>query len=92
MQESLKQLGFDVESGKLDIDRVESSIAGTQRSKIRILLDIIETLEKELGEVPVEDLGARAEEEGIENWRDLIQKMKREGLLYEPKSGYIKKV
>jgi replicative DNA helicase Mcm len=92
MQQSLKQLGFDVEAGKLDIDRVESSIAGTQRSKIRILLDIIDTLEKELKEVPIEDLGARAEEEGIEDWQDLIQKMKREGLLYEPKSGYIKKV
>lgn len=92
MQESLKQLGFDVESGKLDIDRVESSIAGTQRSKIRVLLEIIDTLEKELKEVSIEDLGAKAEEEGIENWQDLIQKMKREGLLYEPKSGYIKKV
>lgn len=92
MQHSLRQLGFDVESGKMDIDRIESSIAGTQRSKIRVLLDIIDTLEKELKEVSVEDLGARAEEEGIIEWEDLIQKMKREGLLYEPKSGYIKKV
>ncbi len=92
MQYSLKQLGFDVESGKMDIDRMESSIAGSQRSKIRSLLDIVEKLEKELKEVPVEDLRAKAEEEGINNCDDLIQKMKREGLLYEPKSGYIKKV
>ncbi|OQX86577.1 MAG: hypothetical protein B6D55_05730 [Candidatus Omnitrophica bacterium 4484_70.2] len=92
MQYSLRQLGFDVESGKMDIDRMESSIAGSQRSKIRTLLDIVETLEKELKEVPVEDLGAKAEEEGIKDWHELIQKMKREGLLYEPKSGYIKKV
>ncbi|HIE41401.1 MAG TPA: minichromosome maintenance protein MCM [Candidatus Aenigmarchaeota archaeon] len=92
MQYSLKQLGFDVETGKMDIDRVESAIAGTQRSKIRILLDIIDNLEKEMKEVPIEDLGAQAEENGIVEWQELIQKMKREGLLYEPKSGYIKKV
>jgi len=92
MQASLRQLGFDAESKKLDIDRMESSVTGTQRSKIRILLDIIDKLEKEEKEVSIEDVGASAEDEGITDWQDLIQKLKREGLLYEPKSGYLKKV
>ena len=92
MRTSLKQLGFDVETDKLDIDRMETSVAGTQRSKIRVLLDIVDKLEKEMKEVSVEDVGAQAEEEGISDWRELIEKLKREGLLYEPKSGYLKKV
>ena len=91
LQASLRQLGFDPETKKIDIDRMESSVAGAQRSKIRILLDIIDSLEKESTEVSIEDIGAQAEEEGITEWQDLIQKLKREGILYEPRSGYIRK-
>ena len=92
MQASLRQLGFDTESKKLDIDRMEGSVAGTQRSKIRILLDIVDKLEKEMKEVLIEDVGAQAEDEGITEWQELVQKLKREGLLYEPKSGHLRKV
>ncbi len=92
MQVSLRQLGFDTESKKLDIDRAEGSVTGSQRSKIRVLLDIIDKLEKEMKEVLIEDVGAQAEDKGITEWQELVQKLKREGLLYEPKSGHLRKV
>ncbi len=92
MQVSLRQLGFDAETNKLDIDRMESSVAGTQRSKIRILLDIIDKLEKDSKEVSMEDVEALAEEEGLGEVKDMVQKLEREGVLYKPKPGFIKKV
>lgn len=93
MQISLKQLGFDPERGKLDIDRVETSVSGGQRSKMRVLLDLVERLEKEYGgEVAMEDLEAQAEEEGIANFQDMVQRLINEGVLYKPKPGFIKKV
>ncbi|MBN2095095.1 MAG: minichromosome maintenance protein MCM [Candidatus Aenigmarchaeota archaeon] len=95
MQVSLRQLGFDPEMGKLDIDRVESSVSGGQRSKMKILMDLIERMEKDSGAqdgIPMEDLEAQAEEEGIQNWSDMVQKMINEGVLYKPRSGFIKKI
>ncbi|RLJ00913.1 MAG: AAA family ATPase [Candidatus Aenigmatarchaeota archaeon] len=92
MQVSLRQLGFDAETNKLDIDRMESSVAGTQRSKIRILLDIIDKLEKDSKEVSMEDVEALAEEEGLGEVRGMVQKLEREGVLYKPKPGFIRKV
>ena len=92
MQVSLRQLGFDSETNKLDIDRMENSVAGTQRSKIRILLDIIDKLEKDSKEVSMEDVEALAEEEGLGDVRDMVQKLEREGVLYKPKPGFIRKV
>ncbi len=93
MKYSLMQLGFDPESKKIDIDRAESAIAASQRSKIRILLDIIDELEKEIGkEVPVDEIIRRAEEEGLREAENLLFRLKKEGIIYEPKAGFIKKV
>jgi replicative DNA helicase Mcm len=91
---SLIQLGYDYETGRIDIDKLESGITSSQRSKIRIIQDIITALEKELGkEVNVEDVIAQAEEQGIERNRaeETIRKLKDEGLVFEPKPGFIKR-
>jgi replicative DNA helicase Mcm len=92
MQVSLRQLGFDPEMGKMDIDRVESSVSGGQRSKMRVLLDLIDKIKTEIGEVSMIDLEARAKEEGIANWEEMARKLKMEGVLWEPKTGFIDKV
>jgi replicative DNA helicase Mcm len=92
MQTSLRQLGFDPESGQMDIDRVETSVSGGQRSRMRVLMDVIDSIENEQGNVPLEDLEARATDEGIAHWEELVQKLKHEGVLYEPKPGHLKKV
>ena len=92
MKTSLMQLGYDHESGRIDIDKFEGGVSATQRSKIRIVLDVIARLQKETGkEVPVQDVEAAAEEEGVTNAGDVIDKLKREGLVFEPRPGHIKK-
>jgi len=93
MKYSLMQLGFDRETGQIDIDRVESGIGASQRSKIRIILDIVESLQKQTGrEVAIDDVLAEAESQGVERAEEVITKLKQEGMIFEPRSGFIKKL
>ncbi len=92
MKYSLMQFGYDYETGKMDIDRTEGT-PSSQRSKIMTLLNIIDRLEREHGkQVHIEDIVAAAEEEGLKDVEDLIQKLKREGMVFEPKQNYIQKI
>jgi len=42
--------------------------------------------------VLIEDVKAAAEEQGLEDAEEIIQKLKREGELFEPKHGHIRRV
>jgi replicative DNA helicase Mcm len=93
MKVSLRQFGFDPETGMIDIDRAEGGISSSQRSKIRIVLDVIEELTKIIGKtIPVEEIARRAREEGVEDIDEILKGMKNEGLIFEPKSGFIQKI
>lgn len=91
---SLRQFGFDPETGLIDIDRAEgASATSAQRSKIRIMLDIIEDLHNVIGKnIPVEEILRRAKESGVERPEEIIKKMKTEGLIFEPRPNVIQKV
>lgn len=94
MRRSIEQLGYDYETGKIDIDRTEGT-PSSQRSKIHTILDIIERLEKQLGkQIPKEELIATAQDEGVKESEveDLLQRLKREGLLFEPKPNFIQRI
>ncbi len=92
MKVSLQQFGYDYETGKIDIDRTEGT-SSSQRSKIRVLLDVIEALEKKIGkQIPKEDIIAEAEDHGLKGVDEMIQKMKSEGMLFEPKHNVIQKL
>ena len=94
MKYSLQQLGFDYETGKFDIDKTES-IPASQRSKIHIILDVIDMLEKKLGKpVPKEEIIAAAEEQGlkVETTEELLRRLKSEGSIFEPKLNYIESI
>ncbi len=89
---SLKQIGYDYETGRFDIDRTEGT-PSSKRSKIRKMMEIIERLEKEIGkQIPKEDIIAVAQDEGIKDAEELLNLLKREGLVFEPKQGLIQKV
>jgi len=91
---SLREFGFDPETGMIDIDRAEGAKAtSAQRSKIRIVLDIIEELHSAVGKIiPTEEVLKKCGEEGIENAEEIIKKMKSEGMVFEPKPRFIQKV
>jgi replicative DNA helicase Mcm len=94
MKSSLRQFGFEPETGKYDIDRMEGAKStAAQRSKIRVMIDVIDDISRRVGkDVPVEDLLKQARQEGLENAEDILRKMLNEGLIFQPRQGYINKL
>ena len=94
MRYSIQQLGYDYETGKIDIDKTEG-VPASQRNKIHAILDIIEMLEKKLGKpVAKEEIIATAEEQGIKapSTEELLRRLKTEGSIFEPKINYIERI
>ncbi|MGC9200377.1 MAG: minichromosome maintenance protein MCM [Candidatus Aenigmatarchaeota archaeon] len=94
MSYSLRQFGFEPETGTLDIDRAEGAKAtAVQRSKIRTVLTIIEDLEKVQGkEISFDDIVKRGKASGIEDIEEILRKMQQEGIIYSPRPGFISRI
>ncbi len=95
MKFSLEQLGRDTETGRFDIDKLESGISSSQRSRIREILEIIEDLDKKTGEAKISDIKAEAQDRwGMPSHvvDELIDKLKNDGSIYEPRHGILKKL
>jgi replicative DNA helicase Mcm len=89
----LKRVFVDPETGKLDTDWITVGTTKTRRDRARSIREIIKELEKEYGdEVPIEEVLDLAEEEGMEREKaeEMIEVMKRDGILFSPGSGVIK--
>jgi replicative DNA helicase Mcm len=89
----LRQVAVDPETGRLDADWVTVGTTKTRRNRARSIRKIIKELEKEYGEeVSLEELLDLAEEDGMERDKaeDIIEAMKRDGILFSPGSGVIK--
>ncbi|MCD6203256.1 MAG: minichromosome maintenance protein MCM [Methanophagales archaeon] len=89
----LKRVFVDPETGRLDTDWVTVGISKTKRDRARSIREIIKDLEREYGdEVPLEEVLDLAEEEGMEREKaeEIIEVMKRDGILFSPSSGIIK--
>jgi len=94
VEETLKQLGTDPETGKIDIDRITTGITATTRNKMSTIRQIIESLESQFGKsVPKNEIVSEAESQGIEKIKsdEIIQNLLRSGDLFEPKSGFIQR-
>ncbi len=93
MKTSLRQFGFEPETGKIDIDRAEGHVSAAQRSKIKIMLDVIDILSAEYGkDVPQGEVIKRAMAEGVTNADDMLRRMMEEGILFSPRKGFVQKV
>ena len=88
------QVGFDPETGKMDIDRI-SGIPASVRGKIVTIKEIINQLEQKVGkQIPVDDIIVEATDRGIkeEDIKEAIEKLKRSGDLFEPRNGFISRI
>jgi len=95
LKHCLMQVGIDPETGQIDIDRISTGISSSQRSRIVTLREIISSLDKKIGKnIPIEEIIAEAAEKGIDevHVQEAIEKLKREGEIFEPKSGIISKM
>jgi len=83
----------DPETGQLDVDWVVAGTTKTRRDRAKTLRTIISDLEREYGEeIPTSEVLDLAEEEGMERDKaeEIIDVMKRDGILFSPGSGMIK--
>lgn len=91
----LLQVGIDPETGQIDIDVMHTGISSSKRNKISVILQVIDEAEqKGQKTMSIEDLLEEAEDRNIERRQaeEIIEKLKREGELFEPKQGFIQKV
>lgn len=89
------QVGFDRETGKIDIDRIATGIGASQRSHIITIKEVIADLEKKFGKmVPMEQIISEAKNRGVESGsvEEAVDKLKRSGDIFEPKRGTISRL
>jgi replicative DNA helicase Mcm len=94
MKFSLRQLGMDPETGEIDVDRAEGGTTSSERSRIRVILDLINKMSETKKELSLEDIRNEAIRQGVEekDVDEVIEKLKTQGLLFEPSPGFVQKV
>jgi len=91
---SLQDVGKDTSTGKMDIDVIMTGRPKSQRDKMRAIISLVATLEKDTGSVEentlYQELSTKHEiEEG--QAKVLINQLIKEGVLYSPKPGYVRR-
>jgi replicative DNA helicase Mcm len=95
LKDCLMQVGFDYETGQIDIDRIGTGITASERGKILGVREIINSLESKIGKViPIEDIVNEASEKGIDEDKvnESIDKLKRSGEVFEPRNGFLSRI
>ncbi|MFA5796728.1 MAG: minichromosome maintenance protein MCM [Candidatus Woesearchaeota archaeon] len=91
----LTQIGVDPETGKLDIDRITTGITASQRSTISTVKEIILELETQIGkQIPVDDIIMKAKDRGMdqEKTEEILDRLRKAGDIFSPKSGFISRI
>jgi len=94
MKRSLEEVGIDLSSYKFDIDLIMTGKPKSLRDKLQTLLAVLTEMEKEVGMVEKAALINRLETEykiPRNEVERLIAQLQREGTIYEPREGYLKK-
>ncbi len=90
----LEEVGYDPDTGKIDIDKVEGRTGKSDRDKFRIVQEVIEELEVEYGgRAPVSVLTSELESNynmSEEKVKEIIRLLKSKGVIFEPVMGYLK--
>ncbi|HLC39499.1 MAG TPA: minichromosome maintenance protein MCM [archaeon] len=95
MKASLREFGFEPETGKIDIDRLEGRVTATERGKIRVMLDVIEELTKTLGKkMPKMEIIKLAKMRGLKDFdiEKMLNELKNTGDMFESSPGILEKI
>ena len=91
----LIQVGMD-EQGRIDIDRITTGVSASQRSRVIVIKEIISDLENNYPDrvIPLEDVLKVASEKGIseEEVEETIERLRRDGDIFEPRRGFVQKL
>ncbi len=94
MRRSLEEVGIDVTSRKIDIDIIMTGKPKSVRDKLHVLLSAIVDMERETGMVEKSTLLEKLEREyeiTIPEAERLLGQLIKEGTVYSPRNGYLKK-
>ncbi len=94
MEESLRMVALDSITGKIDIDRLVSTMSAAQRSSSDIILKAMKDLESEgSSTISEEALLQRVSEMGLSRERamEVMEKLIAEGILFNPREGKVKR-
>jgi replicative DNA helicase Mcm len=94
MKMSLEEVGIDVSSYKIDIDVIMTGKSKSMRDRLQIILTALIEMERETGMVEKAALESELEQKykiPRGEAERLIGQLLREGTIYEPREGYLKK-
>ncbi len=94
MRKSLGEVGIDVTTGKTDIDLIYTGKPKSLRDKLQIILGTLLEMEKETGMVEratLLDKLIREHNLDTQEVEKLLSQLEREGTIYRPREGYLKK-
>ncbi|MEM1832584.1 MAG: Minichromosome maintenance protein MCM, partial [Desulfurococcaceae archaeon] len=85
----------DVESGRIDIDILESGVSASRREKRKRFIEFLFKLLDDVGgEIELNELFKKSMEQGFEKEfvKEVISELKKNGEIYEPRVGKIAKI
>ncbi|NHV11747.1 MAG: minichromosome maintenance protein MCM [Candidatus Verstraetearchaeota archaeon] len=89
----LEKTAYDVETEKIDIDMLLTGKTKSQRDKMNIIMDYIRSKVKEIGGPIKKEFAAEEIEKAHEIEKntvlEIIEKLLKEGILFEAKPGYV---
>jgi len=90
----LLQVGLDKETGAIDIDRIITGVPASERAKIAFVREAISKLESRMGkQIAIADLKTELSGKLSESEVDeIIEKLRREGDIFEPRKGFIQRI
>lgn len=95
MQKSMQQVGVDMTTGRMDIDLIMTGKPKSLRDKLQLILSTIVEAEK-IGEmIREEELYERVKSDydiSRSEAEKLLNQLVRDGMVYSPKTGYLKRV
>lgn len=95
MNKSLEEVGIDIATNMRDIDVIMVGKPKSMQDKLRVILTAVVEMSKETGMVErkllVDEISSKHKIDAAEIQR-LVSRLIREGTIYEPRQGYVKKV
>ncbi len=91
----LKEVGVDPETGEIDSAIVEGNPTKSDRDKLKRVIEEVEILEEEFaGDAPMNILISNMADKynlSEDKVESIIRNLKQKGIIYEPRSGYVRK-
>jgi len=95
LKHCLMQVGYDYETKSFDIDIISTGVPASERSRIHVIREIINDLEEKIGKtIPITEILDVAKSKNINESQveEILERLKREGEVFEPQRGIISKL